>query len=81
MGLSPANCRKAVIRILSAVALGKPSAVRRGSHDPCLQYLDVLRCVLSSISFAINEAYLNKGFDLKEFLEKTVSAIEEIKNA
>jgi hypothetical protein len=37
--------------------------------------------VLSSISFAINEAYLNKGFDLKEFLEKTVSAIEEIKNA
>jgi hypothetical protein len=29
----------------------------------------------------INEVYLNKGFDLKEFLEKTISAIEAIKNA
>ena len=60
---------------------GSPQPSGGDSHDPCLQYLDVLRCVLSSISFAINEAYLNKGFDLKEFLEKTVSAIEEIKNA
>jgi hypothetical protein len=36
---------------------------------------------LSSIAFMINEAYLSKGFKLKEFLEKTISAIEEVKNA
>ena len=30
--------------------------------------LDALRCMLSSISFAINEVYLSKGFDLKDFL-------------
>jgi len=29
----------------------------------------------------INEVYLSKGFDLKEFLEETISAIEEVKNA
>jgi hypothetical protein len=37
--------------------------------------------LLSSIGFMINEVYLNKCFDLKEFLEKTISAIEAIKNA
>jgi len=37
--------------------------------------------LLSSIAFMINEVYLSKGFNLKEFLEKTVSAIEAIKNA
>jgi hypothetical protein len=37
--------------------------------------------MLSSISFAINEVYLSKGFDLKDFLEKTVLAVEAIKNA
>jgi transposase-like protein len=37
--------------------------------------------LLSSIGFMINEVYLNEGFDLKEFLEKTISIIEEIKNA
>jgi putative transposase len=37
--------------------------------------------LLSSIAFMINEVYLSKGFDFKEFLEKTVSAIEAIKNA
>jgi putative transposase len=37
--------------------------------------------LLSSIAFMINEVYLSKGFDLKEFLEKTVSAIEAIRNA
>jgi putative transposase len=37
--------------------------------------------LLSSTGFMINELYLNKDFDLKEFLEKTISAIEEIKNA
>jgi putative transposase len=37
--------------------------------------------LLSSIGFMINEVYLNKGFNLKEFVEKTVSAIEAIKNA
>jgi hypothetical protein len=37
--------------------------------------------LLSSIGFMINEVYLNKGFNLKEFLEETISAIEEIKNA
>jgi putative transposase len=37
--------------------------------------------LLSSIAFMINEVYLNKDFDLKEFLEKTISIIEEIKNA
>jgi putative transposase len=36
---------------------------------------------LSSIGFMINEVYLNKDFDLKEFLEKTISAIEGIKDA
>jgi hypothetical protein len=29
----------------------------------------------------VNEVYLNEDFDLKGFLEKTISAIEEIKNA
>jgi putative transposase len=37
--------------------------------------------LLSSIGYMINEVYLNKDFNLKEFLEKTVSAIEAIKNA
>jgi hypothetical protein len=37
--------------------------------------------LLSSIAFTINEVYLNKDFNLKEFLEKTISAIEAIKNA
>jgi hypothetical protein len=37
--------------------------------------------LLSSIAFMINEVYLSRYFDLKEFLEKTISAIEEIKNA
>jgi hypothetical protein len=37
--------------------------------------------LLSSIGFMINEVCLNKDFNLKEFLEKTISAIEEIKNA
>jgi hypothetical protein len=37
--------------------------------------------LLSSIGFMINELYLNKDFNLKEFLEKAVSAIEAIKNA
>jgi hypothetical protein len=37
--------------------------------------------LLSSIAFMINEVYLNKDFNLKEFLEKTISAIEAIKNA
>jgi hypothetical protein len=37
--------------------------------------------LLSSIGFMINEVYLSKDFDLKGFLEKTISAIEEIKNA
>jgi hypothetical protein len=37
--------------------------------------------LLASIAFMINEVYLSKDFDLKEFLEKTISAIEEIKNA
>jgi len=37
--------------------------------------------LLSSIGFMINEVCLSKGFDLKEFLEGTISAIEGIKNA
>jgi putative transposase len=37
--------------------------------------------LLSSIAFMINEVYLNKDFNLKGFLEKTISAIEAIKNA
>jgi putative transposase len=37
--------------------------------------------LLSSIGFMINDVYLSKDFDLKEFLEKTISAIEGIKNA
>jgi hypothetical protein len=37
--------------------------------------------LLSSIGFMINEALLNKYFDLKEGLEKTVSAMEAIKRA
>jgi hypothetical protein len=37
--------------------------------------------LLNSIGFMINEVYLNKNFDLKYFLEKTVSAMEAIKNA
>jgi transposase len=37
--------------------------------------------LLSSIGFMINEVCLNKRFNLKEFLEKTVSAIEAIRNA
>jgi transposase-like protein len=37
--------------------------------------------LLSSIAFMINEVYLNEDFDLKGFLEKTISAIEAIKNA
>jgi putative transposase len=37
--------------------------------------------LLSSIGFMINEVFLNKDFDLKEFLEKTISAIGVIKNA
>ena len=37
--------------------------------------------LLSSIGFMINEVYLSEGFDLKEFLEETISAIEAIKNA
>ena len=40
-----------------------------------------VQMLLSSIGFMINEVYLNKDFDLKDFLEKTISAIEEIKNA
>jgi transposase-like protein len=37
--------------------------------------------LLSSIAFMINEVHLNKDFDLKYFLEKTVSIIEAVKNA
>jgi transposase-like protein len=37
--------------------------------------------LLSSIGYMINEVYLSKDFNLKEFLEKTISIIEEIKNA
>jgi len=37
--------------------------------------------LLGSIGYMINEVYLNKHFNLKGFLEKTVSAIEAIKNA
>jgi putative transposase len=37
--------------------------------------------LLSSIAFMMNEVYLSKDFDLKEFLEKTISIIEAIKNA
>jgi putative transposase len=37
--------------------------------------------LLSSIGFMINEVYLSKGFNLKKFLEKTISIIEGIKNA
>jgi hypothetical protein len=37
--------------------------------------------LLSSIGFMINEVYLSKDFNLKEFLEKTISIIEAIKNA
>jgi putative transposase len=37
--------------------------------------------LLSSIGYMINEVYLSKGFDLKGFLGKTISAIEEVKNA
>jgi putative transposase len=37
--------------------------------------------LLTSIGFMINEVYLNKDFELKEFLEKTISIIEAIKNA
>jgi hypothetical protein len=37
--------------------------------------------LLSSIGLMINEVCLNKYFDLKEFLEKTTSAIEAIKSA
>jgi len=37
--------------------------------------------LLSSMGFMINELYLNKDSNLKEFLEKTVLAIEAIKNA
>jgi putative transposase len=37
--------------------------------------------LLSSIGYTINEVCLNENFDLKYFLEKTVSAIEEIKDA
>jgi putative transposase len=37
--------------------------------------------LLSSIGYMINEVYLSRYFNLKEFLEKTISAIEAIKNA
>jgi hypothetical protein len=37
--------------------------------------------LLSSIGFMINEVLPNECFDLKAFLEKTISAIEVIKNA
>ena len=37
--------------------------------------------LLSSMGFMINEVFLNKDFDLEEFLEKTISAIEVIMNA
>jgi hypothetical protein len=37
--------------------------------------------LLSSIGFMIDEMFPNKDFDLKKFLEKTISAIEVIKNA
>jgi putative transposase len=37
--------------------------------------------LLSSIGFMINEVFLNKDLDLKEYLEKTISAIEVIKSA
>jgi hypothetical protein len=37
--------------------------------------------LLSSIAFMLNEVYLNKDFELKDFLEKTISAIEAVKNA
>jgi putative transposase len=37
--------------------------------------------LLSSIGYMINEAYLSRYFNLKDFLEKTISAIEAIKNA
>jgi hypothetical protein len=40
-----------------------------------------LRWLLSSMGLMINEVRLNKAFDLKEFLERTISAIEVIKNA
>jgi len=40
-----------------------------------------VQMLLSSIAFMINEVYLNKDFNLKGFLEKTISAIEAIKNA
>jgi hypothetical protein len=33
------------------------------------------------MGFTLNETCLNKDFDLKEFLEKTISIIEAIKNA
>jgi len=32
-------------------------------------------------SYMINEVFLNKDFKLEEFLKKTMSAIEVIKNA
>jgi hypothetical protein len=37
--------------------------------------------LLSSIGYVINEVCLSKGFNLKEFLEKTISAIEAVKDA
>jgi hypothetical protein len=37
--------------------------------------------LLSSIGFMINEVFLDEYFDLEEFLEKTLSAMEAIKNA
>jgi hypothetical protein len=37
--------------------------------------------LLSSIGYMINEVFLNEYFDLEEFLEKTISAIEAIKSA
>jgi hypothetical protein len=37
--------------------------------------------LLSSIGFMINEVFLDEYFDLEEFLEKTISTIEVIKNA
>jgi hypothetical protein len=37
--------------------------------------------LLSSMGFMINEVFLSEYFDLKAFLEKTISAIEVIKNA
>jgi putative transposase len=40
-----------------------------------------VQMLLNSIGYMINEVYLNENFDLKYFLEKTISAIEAVKNA